>query len=306
MSDTLSPLGYDFFADVEGTRSMAHTLEAGVRFKTQLNALSRLEENLFGLPARLQALEEQGVAIPATLVDQMGRQTEQLKQVSAETREVAERYQQSLQPRVDALWRIIEQNDRLIGEDGYEAHGQAITSNQKEGDRLKLEMEQAEEAIHDCFNEAANQTRLLLQQVTHLERAAEALKAATFTLDRGEVLIDAAEGAEQLQPGGQPLEGVLFLTTQRLIFEQRQEVVKSRFFLFSKKERIEKVRFAEPLNQVSNVSLQPQHGAQRLHLTLTKRANVPHATFGLNNHAQQWLTRVNQVRLGELQPTGSR
>ena len=300
MSDKLSPLGYDFFADVEGTRSVAHTLEAGVRFKTQLNALSRLEKNLAGLPARLEAMNERRVTVLRALAKDVAGQREQLKQVSAQTHEMVESYQQSLQPRVDALWQQIEHNDGLIRQDGYEAHGEAITSTKRQADQLKIEMEQAEQDILGCFNELTNKTRQLSQHITHLERACDALSRATFALHANEMLLNAIDGTYHISHK-EAAEGVLFLTTQRLIFEQRQEVVTSRFFLFSQKQRVEEVRFAERLDQVSNIHIAQQQGRETFHLTLTKKANVREATFSLSHNAQQWANLINQVRLGEVE-----
>lgn len=303
MSDTettTTPMGYDFFADVEGTRSVAHTLEAGVRFQTSLNALQRLQDNLSGLPARLQLVHEQYVMVPGALGQDVARQTHRFQQAREKTNHKIQQYQRSLEPRLEALWQQIEENDGLIGEDGYEAHAEAITRAKEEGDGLKLRLERAEETVYGCFNHLANQIRTLEQQVAQLERAVEALAEATFQLELGEILLKADQATYHLKRK-KKAQGILFLTDKRLIFEQREEV-QGRFLFFNQKRRIEKIRFQEAVEHITemtcdaNAGSNQEEGPNTIILTLKKPAKTRSATFSLTHDAQAWEKAIEMMR----------
>jgi len=294
MSNDASPLGYDFFADVEGTRSLAHTLEAGVRFQTQLNAFKRLEENLLMLPTRLEAISEQKMLIPHSLREEITAQIEQVEQISATTDERIQAYQAALKPRVQALWQQIEHNDELIGQDGYEAHAKAIRVMTEEGEKLKAEMEEAEQRVLDCFNQLANDTRRFVQELNALERTSQALKNASFTLNGTEQLVHATESTYHLSRK-EHAKGILLLTTNCLVFEQREEVVKSRFLLFRQKEYVQKVRFTEALNHITQVSPKRQKNRDLLHLALGSKAQVTEALFELDHDVRKFVRLLKKV-----------
>lgn len=294
MSNEASPLGYDFFADVEGTRSLAHTLEAGVRFQTQLNAFKRLEKNLLMLPTRLEAISEQKMLIEQSLQDEIRQQIEQLEEISATTNERIQAYQMDLEPRVQALWQQIEHNDELIGQDGYEPHAQAIRVMTEEGERLKAEMEEAEQQVLDCFNQLANNTRRFVQELNAIERTSQALKDASFTLNGSERLVHATESTYHISRK-EHAKGILLLTTNCLVFEQREEVVKSRFLLFSQKEYVQKVRFTEALNHITQVSAKRQKNREMLHLALGSKAQVREALFELDHDVQKLVGLLKEV-----------
>ena len=294
-NDVKSPVGYDFFADVEGTRSLAHTLEAGVRFQTQLNAFKRLEKNLLTLPTRLQAIDEQKMLIPQRLQDEIAQQVELLEQVSATLDEQIKQHQAVLAPRVKALWQQIERNDELIGQDGYDAHAEAIRVMTEEGETLKVEMQQAEQQVFDSFNDLSNHTRQFVQELNALERTSQTLNNAAFMLNGSERLVHATEGSYHLSRKEQP-KGILFLTTNCLIFEQREEVVKSRFLLFSQKEYVQKVRFTEALNQIKLANSKPQRNRKALHLALGSQAQVSEAVFELEHDVQKWVELLKDER----------
>jgi hypothetical protein len=295
-TDMTTAIGYDFFADVEGTRSVAHILEAGVRFQTSLNALQRLQDNLSGLPARLQLVHEQNLMVPSTLGQEMRRQTHRFQQASEKTNHKIQKYQRSLEPPLEALWQQIEQNDGLIGEDGYEPHAEAIARAKEEGDGLKLRLERAEETVYSCFNYLANQIRALEQQVAHLEQAVEALEEATFELDLAEILLKADQATYHLKRN-KKAQGMLFLSDKRLIFEQREEVQK-KFLFFNQKRRIDKIRFHEAVEQITVVTINQQEGPNSIIFALKKPAKTRSATFSLTHNAQSWQEAIELMGEG--------
>jgi cell division septum initiation protein DivIVA len=276
---TPSPQGYDFFADVEGTRSIAHTLEASVRFQTPLNALARLEQQLLELPGRLQYLNSRSVTYDVALGTAIGQLTQKLRSAAEEARTIAEQESQSLTPRVEQLWATINANDEKIGADGYEAHAAAINANLNESEALKTRIERAEQDVQGAFNDVANEMRNMLKQISQLERVGDTVKAAGWQLSTGELVLDATAAQYQRKPGDL-YNGYLFLTTHRLVFERREEVTSGVLFL-QRKKQVSEISWEAPFGSISDVLLNDN-------LVRVATQGQPITTFIVQNSADKW------------------
>lgn len=280
---TPSPQGYDFFADVEGTRSVAHTLEASVRFQTPLNALARLEQQLMELPGRLQYLNSRNVTYDVSLGEAIGQLTQRLRVAAQDARSIADRESQTLSPRVEQLWTTINANDEKIGADGYIPHAEDISAALKEADSLKLRVERAEQDVQGAFNEVANEMRNLLKQIAQLEQTGEAVKAAGWQVNSGELVLDATPARYQRKPGDL-FNGYLFLTTQRLVFERREEVTSGVLFL-QRKKQVSEIAWEAPLGQISDVLINDNF----LRIAMPGQ---PITTFIVEGQADKWLKAI--------------
>ena len=288
---TEAPSGYDFNADVEGTRSLAHTLEAGVRFGALRNALERQEETLRRLGSRIEALEGAGILVPASLQGSYTSQTEQLAEVGREARRLADEEEARLRPRVEALWAQIEQNDERIAESGFATNAASIAAALQASETLKAEMEDAEQRIHAAFSGTANETRVLEQKVTRLERATQLLDAARFSLQQDEALAMAAR-ASYGHPG-KAAEGVLYLSNRRLLFEQEEENGGRLAFLpFGRRRQGAALRVDLPLEQLGAVESEAGVNGERLVVAAGDRSH----RFGLNDPVALWLEAIDQLR----------
>lgn len=276
---TPRPQGYDFFADVEGTRSVAHTLEASVRFQTPLNALARLEQQLIELPGRLQYLNSRNVTYDVSLGEAIGQLTQRLRVAAEDARAIAERESETLSPRVEQLWVMINANDEKIGADGYIPHAADIGAALNESESLKTRIERAEQDVQGAFNEVANEMRNLLKQIAQLEQTGEAVKAAGWQVNTGELVLDATPAHYQRKPGDL-FNGYLFLTTQRLVFERREEVTSGVLFL-QRKKQVSEIAWESPLGQINDVLLNDN-------LVRVATQGQPITTFIVEGQPDKW------------------
>lgn len=276
---TPSPQGYDFFADVEGTRSIAHTLEASVRFQTPLNALARLEQQLLELPGRLQYLNSRNVTYDVAIGAAIGQLTQRLRVAAEDARAIAEQESQSLSPRVEQLWATINANDEKIGADGYTPHAAAIGDALNESESLKSRIERAEQDVQGAFNEVANEMRNLLKQISQLEQVGETVKGAGWQPVTGELVLDATPARYQRKPGDL-YNGYLFLTTHRLVFERREEVSSGVLFL-QRKKQVSEISWEASFGQISDVLLNDN-------LLRVATQGQPITTFVVQGIADKW------------------
>ncbi len=279
-----APQGYDFLADVEGARSVAHIIESNVGFQTTLNALARLEQNLLELPGRLQYLHECGVTYDLTLGESIGRLNQRLRVVAEDARAIATRYEEQLRPRSEALWDTIHANDEKIGADGFEAHADKIAAALNESEQLKARLERAEQDIQGAFNETSNEMRTLLQKVAQLERTADELKVASWKPQSNELIIKGSEAAYHRR-SDEKQKGYLFLTTERLVFERREEVESGMLFM-KRKKQVNEISFETPTSQITAVA------ADSNQLSVSHAQGA--AEFTLHNNAAEWETLLTR------------
>lgn len=103
--------------------------------------------------------------------------------------------------------------------------------------------------------------------------------------------------------------GVLFLTDQRLLFEQDEEVAKEKFLgLFTtKSEKVQRLMLDVPVHTVEKIEHGEEGGflgigeSEILELVLDARAPVSRAHFELKNaDAEDWLAWIKRVQTGEV------
>jgi hypothetical protein len=130
-----------------------------------------------------------------------------------------------------------------------------------------------------------------------------------------EVRLLAAEGpllavkAEWHQDGEEGPQGYLFLTDQRLLFEQREEVVtKKRFGLFkAESEMVQKLHIAVQVHEIEQIVHKKEGGFlgmgkdDILELVFAATASHSRARFHLDGQkSEDWAAMINRIQSGEI------
>jgi hypothetical protein len=132
---------------------------------------------------------------------------------------------------------------------------------------------------------------------------------ACFSLESGESFVEAVPANWKKQGDPDGVEGVLFLTDRRLIFEQREEVVTRRLlFIPTRKEKRQALQWAIPLGQLEGVS-----GSRRGllgkddYLTIGHQGGTPFSTTDIHlrgETGEDWQGHIARAQRGEI-PTES-
>jgi hypothetical protein len=118
-----------------------------------------------------------------------------------------------------------------------------------------------------------------------------------------------ATEAEWERDGEEGPDGILYLTDQRLLFEQIEEVATAKLFgLFTtKKEKRQELLLDIPTHQIEQVNHVQQGGflgmgqAEKLQLVLAARAALSRASFELRGQAAaDWVIWIKRVQSGEI------
>jgi len=150
----------------------------------------------------------------------------------------------------------------------------------------------------------------------HIQDVESRLKKAQYLVDRF------AEAGFKLQPNEYPVaackaryltstgddegpNGFLFLTDQRLIFEQNEDIAKAKvLFITTKKEHVQEVKLDVPVGAVTKVEAEDvglMGHKDLLHMRFQDPpAPRPGARFHIQGSNQEWVALINKITSGEI------
>lgn len=184
----------------------------------------------------------------------------------AEARAKGYRYKRDLEARVqsatsrwtDLRWRLTESLERH----------KAVLDARATGVRVRLGMGQAAGADlsaleSDATAAARDLERMYDEPTDEVEKVRRAVEdvlwtvtqgdAASFRLEQGEAYVEAVPANWKKEGDKDGVEGVLFLTDRRLVFEQREEVVTKRvLFIATQKQKVQELQWALPVESIAD------------------------------------------------------
>ncbi len=167
-------------------------------------------------------------------------------------------------------------------------------------DRLETANEEASERIDAMVGEVEDRTNEFSNRLRAIEKVMDYAEDITFDLADGESVYMAAEAELILTgKGGQDPDGVVFLTNERLVFEQREKTGK-RLGMFGGKMEQE-VEWETALSAVSDVNTENKglfKGRDILHIT----HDGNEATLELKGRAdnEAWAEAIQKMIDGEI------
>jgi hypothetical protein len=159
--------------------------------------------------------------------------------------------------------------------------------------------EKSIEGMYDLFN---NQISQFLKQLTEIEYLNTQLAEATFQLlptEGGIAAVKAIWCKTGKEQKGDP-EGVLFLTDQRILFEQKEEIVtKKVFFVATEKQKVQQLQVECPVIQVENVDLSKQgilRNEDHIEVHFASGAPIEIAHYHIWQDNVVWMQLINRAK----------
>lgn len=161
---------------------------------------------------------------------------------------------QAFQGRLVTLDGPINQLNRMIG--NPTAAMPLIGAARTQINSLLNNVNQAHYNIGNIYSEVESKTLELTSRLSHIHWALKQLEEAKFTLSQGEDLYMAVACRWDLEGNDDP-EGILFLTTQRLLYERKEKVAtKKVLFVAVAKELVQEVMIDHMLKNLTSVKAQ--------------------------------------------------
>lgn len=162
-------------------------------------------------------------------------------------------------------------------------------------------------AMYEKLRENVNQTTSQVDQITWL---LDQLDQASFQLHRSEDAVAACE-AQLMETKKEGPKGVLYLTDERVIFEQKEKkATKKVLFIATEKETIQELAFAVPVGQIERIETSQQGFLGRkemLELVFTPEADWSGVLLRLRGaDNEEWTGLIGRVKSGEISKERSR
>lgn len=272
-------------ADILNLQSEVNALQDDVMLKDARAELARLENELSEVERQLSQVRAQGYVIEKDLEADLTVLSAQWSRVKGNAQTTLDYQAQLLGENMAGLQQ---QLARLVGLSGNLVAARPVYMQVKSAvASLQSQADAAGDTVLAQFDAYSDEVESLSAHLAWVDWMLAALATATFRLLASESGVAAVE-ALYLPPGGEPENGILFLTDQRLIWEDR----------VGKYE----IKVEAALQTILNSQKEELAGeipSQQLVLQFKSPAAVPEARFQLAQPvAEEWLKMIGRAKSG--------
>jgi len=260
------------------------------------NDMGDIETTLSLLPAEIEELRTRGYVFRSFLENKVKVLTEQWEEMDDRVSREVSRRQRELERETDVAESALRQ--AMSGRASQVARAESAVETLE---RKVKAAQSAVEAMYEALQQNVDQTRSQVEQIRWL---LDQIDEASFPLYPAEDPVAACQ-AQYMETKKEGPKGVLCLTDERLIFEQKEDIAtKKVLFIATEKERVQQLIFSVPIVQVEEVKVS-QKGflghKEMLELLFAPEADLSGATLRLHGaDNEEWAGLIGRVKSGEI------
>jgi acyl carrier protein phosphodiesterase len=285
---------------ISALQSKVKSLQEQVRLTRERDALEDLQTTVGGLVQRLASLRTRGYVFEKDLEAQAQALTRSWSLLYPNFQTTINSQSNTL---MNALQPIERQMPQLAALAGNPAAARPLLNPlQASVDQLESQVEAAERMISGMYDQLSAQVGNLKRHLDEIDFMLKNVAEATFQLLPTEGGI-AAVKAEWYKTGqeqkGDP-QGILYLTDQRLLFEQKEEVVtKKVLFVATEKHKVQGLQLELPVARVDQVTTSKAgmlKNEDHIEVRLASGAPVERAHFHIWQDCASWQGLINRAK----------
>jgi hypothetical protein len=242
-------------SQIDSLRRDLNEIVSGVALTSTINESNELDSKISNLPLRIQKIRDRSYAFNKILENQASGFKNQWAQ---------KRFQVQNQISVEStnlrnLLRPLEMKINSLNP--VTSSSLVVNSIKNEVDSFKSRISSVESSIKEIFDSLENEVNTMIRQLTLIETTLEQSESASFGFLPGESVVMAVKAvwSRDNRDDKEDPEGYLYLTDQRLLFEQKQEVAtKKVLFVTTARETIQKLQFEVPVASIQTVNATKQ------------------------------------------------
>ncbi len=263
--------------------------------------IGHIEERLAEFPTDLNDLKRRGFLHSRSLEERLQLLKTQWRKTSPGLRSSLKEHQNRLRADVNSTSRLVAR-----ARNGQQA---ALSSAKSAVDGLERKVDAAERALSSQYGNVDSELYVIDSDLSRIKWMMDALEESPeIRLKEGEGPLMAV-ASEWQRDGDEGPKGVLYLTNQRLLFEQKEEIVtKKRFGIFkAESEMMHKLWLDITVGDIASVEDSEEGGflgigkADILELTCSGQASISRARFHLKGQqSADWRSEIRRVQTGEV------
>jgi hypothetical protein len=264
-------------------------------------AVSRIDERVAEYPADLSALQRRGFLHSRQIQERLDLQKSQWRRVEPRLRSSLRQQKRLLRTEVTNTARTVTR--------ARAGRQSAVSAADKAVDALKRKVDAAERELRNQYSNIDTELYAIESTLRDTAWMMDALEESPdIRLKQGEGPLRATK-SEWHRDGDEGPEGILYLTDQRLFFEQKEEVVtKKRFGVFkSESEMVHKLWLDINVSDIDSVEDKEEGGflgmgkADVLEMTCSGQAPISRARFHIKGQeSSDWRALIRRAQSGEV------
>lgn len=296
---TLNPV-QQISDEFHSLQSRVNTLQEGVQLTRARDAVEDMQTNVKALAQRVDSLRIRGYVFEKDLEGQaqtlVGAWSLLYPNLQSQINQQASMLVNSLRP-------IEMQMPQLASMTGNPAVARGLLTSLQSGvDQVESKVTAAEKTIDGMYDQFNHQVSVLTRHLDDIEYLVKQLSEGSFQLlptEAGIAAVKAVWWRTGKEQKGDP-EGVLYLTDQRLIFEQKEEVATRKvLFVVTEKQKVQVLQLEAPLALVEKVDTSKQgmlKNEDHIELRFLSGAPVQMAHFHIWQDNTTWQSLINRAR----------
>ena len=296
-----TPISADQIAsEISSLKSRAGWLQDSARLKNTLSAVGDLQTAVNGLPQSISKLRTDGYVFEKALEPQAGNLVNQWGQLYPTLLYRINSESASLQGGLNSIeFKMTQLNG--VGTNPAAALP-LISALQNDMQLLEDKASSAEstvQGLYAAFNNEFNNFKSHLDEISYLLAQ---IAEAKFTLLPGEGGLRACKAAwyREVKKRDDDPEGVLYLTDQRLLFEQKEEVAtKKILFITTAKQKVQELKWEIPVTLIDVITPSKQgmlKNEDHLDLRFKQGAAIESAHLHIWQPGSDWLKLINRAK----------
>lgn len=286
-------------ARTDAIQSQISQLQGSVELTAISEAIGHIEERLAEYPLELKALQRRGFVHSRQL-------EERLQLLDGQWAKISPRLRSSLRQHRSRLKSDMANTSRQVNR-AQSGQPSALSNAESAVEGLNVKIDAAEQALKSQYGNVDDELYTISRSLNQVKWMMDALEASPeIRLRVGEGPLLAVE-SEWQRDGDEGPNGVLYLTDQRLLFEQKEEIVtKKRFGIFkAESEMVHKLWLDVNIGDIASAEDSEEGGflgigkADILELTCSGQAPISRARFHLKGQeSSAWRAEIKQAQTG--------
>lgn len=286
--------------EINALQSRVSQLQDGVRLSKVRDAVEDLQTNLHGMNQRVTNLRQGGYAFEKELEAQAADFARQWGSLYPSITTQINSQSATLQAAIRPLEAQLTQLATLASNPN--AARPVLTKASAAAKQLEDQASAAERMIDGMYNTLRTQAVEVNSHLTELEAMLKNLAEASFKLlstESGIMAVKAVWYQGDKEKPDDP-DGILYLTDQRLIFEQKEEIAtKKVLFIATEKKKVQELKWEVPVTLVENITTSKQgmlKNEDHLHLNLASGAPYPRVNLHIWQPCDSWVRLINRAK----------
>jgi len=295
-----------FRSELQSLQSRIGSLQESARLNQASDAVEDMQANVNGLPQRIAALRERGYVFEKELESQASGFIQQWTQLHPSLTAKINQQSAALQA---ALRPIETQIAQLAGRQPDAAARSLLESLKTSVSTFEEKAKAAENQIDGMYDSFQSQVSTVTSHLSKVEWMLTQVAEAKFTLlpTEGAIAAVKAVWCKDVKENKDDPEGVLYLTDQRLLFEQKEEIAtKKVLFITTEKQKVQDLKWEIPVALVEEIKPSKQgflNNEDHLDLTFGSDASIHSAHLHIWQDGNSWLQLLKRAKTKDFDQT---